>query len=160
MGVSKNNDTPKWMVKIRENPMSKWMIWGVNTHPYFLEIPISLPGHGTFELMKIVQTSQNGIWILLPPCGRGHIYIYNWKFTIRKIAEITGYAKKKNLYKLLFMISFGSDFSLYIYIFKKKKICIFSHEFSHLPFPSAKAGNAPVVSLVSLVSSYNLRLPN
>ena len=22
---------PKWMVKIMENPMNKWMIWGVNT---------------------------------------------------------------------------------------------------------------------------------
>ena len=30
---------PKWMVKIMENPMNKWMIWGV---PLFLETPISL----------------------------------------------------------------------------------------------------------------------
>ena len=31
MGVSKNRATPKWMVKIMENPenpMNKWMIWG------------------------------------------------------------------------------------------------------------------------------------
>ena len=28
MGVSKNTGTPKWMVKIMENPMNKWMIWG------------------------------------------------------------------------------------------------------------------------------------
>ena len=28
MGISKNRDTPKWMVKIMENPMNKWMIWG------------------------------------------------------------------------------------------------------------------------------------
>ncbi len=41
MGVSKNNGTPKWMVKIMENPMNKWMIWGeknlyfwFNTHIY------------------------------------------------------------------------------------------------------------------------------
>ncbi len=33
MGVSKNNATPKWMVKIMENPMNKWMNWGV--FPYF-----------------------------------------------------------------------------------------------------------------------------
>ena len=33
MGVSKNSGTPKWMVKIMENPMNKWMIWGA--HPYF-----------------------------------------------------------------------------------------------------------------------------
>ena len=26
MGVSKNSGTPKWMVKIMENPMNKWMI--------------------------------------------------------------------------------------------------------------------------------------
>ena len=34
MGVSKNVGTPKWMVKIMEHPMNKWMIWGV-LHPYF-----------------------------------------------------------------------------------------------------------------------------
>ena len=26
--------TPKWMVKIMENPMNKWMIWGVFTHHF------------------------------------------------------------------------------------------------------------------------------
>ena len=30
VGVSKNRGTPKWMVKIMENPMNKWMIWGEN----------------------------------------------------------------------------------------------------------------------------------
>jgi len=30
MDVSKNRGTPKWMVKIMENPMNKWMIWGEN----------------------------------------------------------------------------------------------------------------------------------
>ena len=37
MGVSKNRATPKWMVKIMENPMNKWMIWGYHyfwKHPY------------------------------------------------------------------------------------------------------------------------------
>ena len=37
MGVSKNRATSKWMVKIMENPMNKWMIWGYHTfrkHPY------------------------------------------------------------------------------------------------------------------------------
>ena len=38
MGVSKNTGTPKWMVKIMENPMNKWMIWGET--PLFLETPI------------------------------------------------------------------------------------------------------------------------
>ncbi len=36
MGVSKNRDTPKWMVKIMENP---WMIWGYPP-PIFKETPI------------------------------------------------------------------------------------------------------------------------
>ena len=39
MGVSKNRGIPKWMVKIMENPMNKWMIWGVNT-PIFGSTPI------------------------------------------------------------------------------------------------------------------------
>ena len=38
MGVSKNGGTPKWMVKIMENPMNKWMIWGEN--PLFSETSI------------------------------------------------------------------------------------------------------------------------
>ena len=39
MGVSKNNGTPKWMVKIMEIPMNKWMIWGGFTTPYFWKHP-------------------------------------------------------------------------------------------------------------------------
>ena len=41
MSVSKNSGktTPKWMVKIRENPMYKWMIWGVFP-PIFGSTPI------------------------------------------------------------------------------------------------------------------------
>ena len=38
MGVSKNSGTQKWMVKIMENPMNKWMILGEN--PLFSETPI------------------------------------------------------------------------------------------------------------------------
>ena len=34
-GVSYKNGTPKWMVKIMENPDLKWMIWGEN--PLFSE---------------------------------------------------------------------------------------------------------------------------
>ena len=30
--VPKNGDTPKWMVKIMENPKIKWMIWGETHH--------------------------------------------------------------------------------------------------------------------------------
>ena len=36
MDVSKNRGTPKWMVKIMENPINKWMIWG---YPYFWKHP-------------------------------------------------------------------------------------------------------------------------
>ena len=38
MDVSKNRGIypPKWMVKIMENPMNKWMIWG---HHYFWKHP-------------------------------------------------------------------------------------------------------------------------
>ena len=34
----KNSGTPKWMVKIMENPMNKWMIRGEN--PLFSENPL------------------------------------------------------------------------------------------------------------------------
>ena len=37
MGVSKNRGTPKLMVKIMENPINPWMIWGEN--PPFKETP-------------------------------------------------------------------------------------------------------------------------
>ena len=35
MGLSKNRGTPKWMVKIMENPMNKWMIWGFSHYFWF-----------------------------------------------------------------------------------------------------------------------------
>ena len=38
LGVSKHNGTPKWMVKIMENPMSKWDDLG-GKPPLFLETP-------------------------------------------------------------------------------------------------------------------------
>ena len=37
LGVSKNRATPKWMVKVMENPIKKWMIWGYIA--LFLETP-------------------------------------------------------------------------------------------------------------------------
>ena len=40
LGVSKNRGgPPKWMVKIMENPMNKWMIWG---YPYLWKKPYNL----------------------------------------------------------------------------------------------------------------------
>ena len=48
MDVSKNRGTPKWMVKIMENPLLKWMIWEEN--PLFSEIPTSCGrSHGLKE---------------------------------------------------------------------------------------------------------------
>ena len=43
MGVSKNRGVypPKWMVKIMENPMNKWMIWG-ETPLFFGLTPICI----------------------------------------------------------------------------------------------------------------------
>ena len=35
--------TPKWMVQIRENPMNKWMIWGVRNPLFLVQHP-----HGNF----------------------------------------------------------------------------------------------------------------
>ena len=39
LDVSKNRGTLKWMVKIMENPMNKWMIWG-GFPPIFGSTPI------------------------------------------------------------------------------------------------------------------------
>ena len=39
MGVSRNRGIPKWMVKITENPVNPWMIWGGKPH-YFGNIHI------------------------------------------------------------------------------------------------------------------------
>ena len=45
----KKSGTPKWMVlELMENPMNKWMIWGVKTplflgrHPYVLGSKLTL----------------------------------------------------------------------------------------------------------------------
>ena len=46
MGVSKNRGTPKWMVKIRENPI-KVDDLGV---PLFLETPIFRNGRSILEI--------------------------------------------------------------------------------------------------------------
>ena len=52
LGVSKNRDTPKWMVKIMKNPMNKWMIWGEN--PLFSETHIW--GTKNAWRLKVVDT--------------------------------------------------------------------------------------------------------
>ncbi len=42
VGVSKNRGIPKWMVKIMENPMNKWMIWGVILPLFFGNIDVKM----------------------------------------------------------------------------------------------------------------------
>ncbi len=48
---------PKWMVKIRENPMNKWMIWGEN--------PLFLVQHpcvsGDLQLAVVTLTTGRGL---------------------------------------------------------------------------------------------------
>ena len=60
MDVSKNRGfSPKWMVKIMENPMNKWMIWGYHyfwKHPY-MYINRLLPPR---SFWRIVMTLHNG----------------------------------------------------------------------------------------------------
>ena len=52
----KGGNPPKWMVKIMENPMKKWMIWGEN--PLFSETSILILNGGTQQswvfLLKMV----------------------------------------------------------------------------------------------------------
>ena len=47
LGVSKNRGIlpPKWMVKIMENPMNKWMIWGYHyfwKHPFLAKFNLDV----------------------------------------------------------------------------------------------------------------------
>ena len=57
---------PKWMVYFMENPMNKWMIWGVNTiflvqHPYTLKVlPLVQPSGWSFGSMEPGGSSQDG----------------------------------------------------------------------------------------------------
>ena len=61
MGVSKNNGTPKWMVKIMENPM-KMDDSGV---PLFLEIPTSsFRVHVPASELLVVSRSVVFHWII------------------------------------------------------------------------------------------------
>ena len=51
MDFSKNRGTPKWMVKIMENPIKDGMIWGV-CFPYFWKHPYGLMD---FKLLPTVR---------------------------------------------------------------------------------------------------------
>ena len=45
---------PKWMVKIMENPMNKWMIWGV--FPYFWKHPHSCSMRYSFTICILIHS--------------------------------------------------------------------------------------------------------
>ena len=57
MGVSKNRGTPKWMVKIMEHPIYKWMIWGVPTHHLRKH-----PKVGNFQRFRHFWPQNWGLW--------------------------------------------------------------------------------------------------
>ena len=48
-------DPPKWMVKIVENPMNKWMIWGYI--PLFLETPMCIFGWKQRDFFQKTETA-------------------------------------------------------------------------------------------------------
>ena len=51
LGVSKNRGTPKWMVKIKENPIKMVMIWGYH---YFRKHPFKQLFHQSFLVHSFV----------------------------------------------------------------------------------------------------------
>ncbi len=80
MGVSKNRGTPKWMVKVMENPMNKWMIWGensifVNTQMdlkmFSPEISRSTDGHRGLSLGTACTAGSSRSWLALGQAGSG-----------------------------------------------------------------------------------------
>ena len=56
MGVSKNSGTPKWMGKIMENPMNKWMIWGVKPPLFLVQTPIYIYKYPLNTIFKVFPT--------------------------------------------------------------------------------------------------------
>ena len=84
MDVSKNRGwfPPKWMVKIMENPMNKWMIWGFSH--YFWKHPYSYK-HGKCNRNKQnIEATSLGcvIWIKPYSCTNQDVILRNscnWK---------------------------------------------------------------------------------
>ena len=69
LGVSKNSGTPKWMVKIRETPISKWMIWGVKSPYFWVDTHLHLQ-HCKFTLGHFMSRHNSPIFYTSP--GRNH----------------------------------------------------------------------------------------
>ena len=75
MGVSKNNGTPKWMVKIRENPTK---MHDLGCFPIFLETPIYTLYHvGIYWIDPLSKGSNSGVKQLgaLHPKGPPAFYL-------------------------------------------------------------------------------------
>ena len=51
---------PKWMVKIMENPMNKWMISGAKNHPFWVQQPYFNPRISREDLLKVSDTPKLG----------------------------------------------------------------------------------------------------
>ena len=63
MDVSKNmGKPPKWMVKIMENPMNKWMIWRGFYTPIFGSTPLSNPQ--SFVPIEISMLKSSSVFTL------------------------------------------------------------------------------------------------
>ena len=74
MGVSKNSGTPKWMVKIMENPIKMDDLGFLVQHPYQL-------------VSRISAINRSSTWIQLSLCAA---------FTIKSSSPLS----KRKLYKL------------------------------------------------------------
>ena len=71
----KNNGTPRWMMKIMENPMNKWMVWGV--FPLFVvQHPSTVQDSFLLNFQPICRSTDS--------MGRiCHIHIIPTEFTYR-----------------------------------------------------------------------------
>ena len=77
-------DPPKWMVKIMENPMKKWMIWGYT--PIFGNTHIERLGGGNSNIFLCSSRSlgkMNPFCLIfssgLKPPTRGCLLTWQWK---------------------------------------------------------------------------------
>ena len=80
---SKNRGTPKWMVKIMENPMNKWMIWGYH---YFRKHPYKVIAYQVIQCLT--QRTISDRWRLLTFGFRGHKSLSPTKITIAELPGI------------------------------------------------------------------------
>ena len=72
MGVSKNSAIPKWMVKIMENPMNKWIILGGTCTTILGNIHITTNFYGLVENPPHLSFPKAGVRCPLPFPKRLH----------------------------------------------------------------------------------------